>query len=348
MARTRRSTAGRYLKKIEACRAIYERAAEQATVLIKEIFVNSPALIHLIDARCKDTSSLWLKLCEKRYGQPTRQVTDLVAARIITYYNDDVPIILKALNDALEVDPHKSINKREELAAVEFGYTSVHLIARTKGSWSTSPQFSDLRNKWFEIQVRSILEHAWAEIEHEVVYKSGINYPILIKRRFARIAGAIELVEDEFLALRKYQQVLIDLYKDRYDKGQDGTAEIDSVRLIAMLECERPESLGWRTAAKTGKPFASHIDNMCVKALKRVGIRTGQELRSVLNSKALKAAEAFFSREQHIYEPLSHLNTTLLAVLLQSPRIFADYFPEVVTNKAIQKLIRQRRNRQKR
>ena len=126
-----------------------------------------------------------------------------------------------------------------------FGYTSVHLVVRTKGSLSTSPRYPDLRNKWFEIQVRSILEHAWAEIEHEVVYKSGIDYPVLIKRRFARIAGAIELLEAEFLALRNHQQVLIGLYKNRYDKGHDGAVEIDSVRLIALLECERPQSLGW-------------------------------------------------------------------------------------------------------
>src|SRR5262249_53462344 len=163
----------------------------------KEILVNSPALIHLISARCKKSSSLWLKLCEKRYGQPARQLTDVVAARVITYYKDDVPVIVKALTDVLEVNPHKSVNKQEELEAVEFGYTSVHLIVRTKGSWSTSPKYFALRGKWFEIQIRSVLEHAWAEIEHEVVYKSGIIYPPLIKRRFARIAGAIELLEDE-------------------------------------------------------------------------------------------------------------------------------------------------------
>jgi len=348
MARTRRSIAGRYLKRIEACRATYELAAKQAAALIKEILVNSPALIHLINARCKEKPSLWLKLCEKRYGQPTRQVTDIVAARIITYYSDDVPIILKALNDALEVDPHKSVNKREELAAVEFGYTSVHLIARTKGGWSTSPQYFALRNKWFEIQVRSILEHAWAEIEHEVVYKSGIDYPVLIKRRFARIAGAIEMLEHEFLTLRDHQQELIELYKNRYDNGQDGAAEIDSVRLIALLECERPESLGWRRAAQRGTPFPPHIDNRCVKALKHTGIRTGRALRTVLNSKALKAAEALFAREHRISEPLSHLNTARLAVLLESPRTFADYFPEMVPDAAIRKLFAQRKSRGKR
>jgi len=347
MAQTKRSIAGRFFKRFVADKATYDLASQQATALIKEILVNSPVLIHVIGARCKESSSLWLKLCDRGYWQPKRQLTDLVAARIITYYRDDVPVIVDALNNALEIDPHKSVDKREELEAVEFGYTSVHLIARTKGSWSTSPLYFALRSRWFEIQVRSVLEHAWAEIEHEVVYKSGIKYPAHIKRRFARIAGAIEMIEDEFVALRDHQQQLIDGYKSRYDNGQDGTAEIDSVRLIALLECERPTSLGWRAAAKAGTPYPPHIDNRCVKALKRAGVRTGQALKTILRSKELKSAERLFALEHRISEPLSHLNTARLAVLLKSPIIFSDYFPEQLSDDAIQSLFKKRRSQRK-
>ncbi len=347
MARTRRSIAGRFIKSFVANREDHETAAKQATALIEEILVNSPALVHLISARCKKTPSLWLKLCEKKYGQPKRQLTDIVAARVVTYYQDDVQVVVEALNKALEIDLHKSVNKREKLEAIEFGYTSVHLIVRAKRSWSTSPRYSALRNRWFEIQVRSILEHAWAEIEHEVVYKSGIKYPPPIKRRFARIAGAIEMLEDEFLALRRYQQVLIDRYKDLYTNGRDGEIEIDSARLIALLECERPGSLGWRAAAKSGRPFPPHIDDRCVKALKRTGIRTGNALRAVLKSGEIKKTEALFSREYRLSEPVSHLNTARLAVLLKSPTIFADYFPELLSDAVIQRLISQRNTRGK-
>jgi ppGpp synthetase/RelA/SpoT-type nucleotidyltranferase len=345
MAKARQSKASRFLKKFETDRWIYEEAAEQSKALINEILVNSPALIHLIAARCKNVSSLCLKLREQEYGQLTKQITDLVAARVITYYNSDIPIIVKSLNDALEVNPHKSVDKRDQLEAIAFGYTSVHLIVRTKGSWSTSPRYSALRDKWFEIQVRSILEHAWAEIEHEVVYKSGIKYPPLIKRRFARIAGAIEMLEDEFLALREHQAQLINLYKTRYDAGQDQEAELDSVRLIALLECERPEFLGWQAAAQSGMPFAPHTDNRCVKALKRTGIRTGRAFRVLLNSKALKKAEILFVSE-HIAEPMSHLTTARLAVLLKSPTVFADYFPEMESDPAIRRIL-DRQNRQR-
>jgi len=120
------------------------------------------------------------------------------------------------------------------------------------------------------------------------------------------------------------------------------------VRLISLLECERPEALGWRTAADSGMPFPPHIDNRCVKALKFVGIRTPQALRTVLQSKELKAAERLFARVNRLTEPVSHLNTARLAVLLKSRTVFTDFFPELITNTAIQQLLSPRRRQKRR
>jgi ppGpp synthetase/RelA/SpoT-type nucleotidyltranferase len=345
MARTKRSIAERFLKQFERDKPLYDQGSIQAIALINEILVNSPAVIHAVTARPKELSSLRLKLAEKGYSRPKRQVSDLIAARVITYYRDAVPIVVNALSTALEIDKKRSLDKREELEAVEFGYSSVHLIVRTRGGWSTSPQYFALRDRWFEIQIRSLLEHAWAENEHEVVYKSGIEYPAAVKRRFARIAGAIEIIEDEFIELREHRQKLIDQYSARYQSGLDGALEIDSARLIALLECERPDCPGWRAADRDGRPYPAHIDNRCAKALKRVGIRTGKSLQAILRSRELKAAEALFAREHRLSEPLSHLNTARLAVLLNGPVIFSDYFPELLTDIAIQGLLRQRRSR---
>ena len=59
---------------------------------------------------------------------------------MITYYRDHVPIISRALRESLEIDASKSVDKKLKLEIDDkFGYTSVHLIARTKGSWATSP-----------------------------------------------------------------------------------------------------------------------------------------------------------------------------------------------------------------
>jgi hypothetical protein len=53
-----------------------------------------------------------------------------------------------------------------------------------------------------EIQVRSILQHAWAEIEHDLGYKTKNAIPLQIRRRFSRLAGLLELADDEFVHIR--------------------------------------------------------------------------------------------------------------------------------------------------
>src|SRR5580704_18168352 len=111
--------------------------------------------------------------------------------------------------------------KRVELGLHDFGYRSVHLIAKLKQGQVLSGQYQPLRDNWFEIQIRSILEHAWAEIEHEVVYKSGIIFPEVVKRRFARLAGMVELIGDEFLNLREERSRLVEEYKHRYARQLD-------------------------------------------------------------------------------------------------------------------------------
>lgn len=54
----------------------------------------------------------------------------------------------------------------------------------------------------FEIQIRSILQHAWAEIEHELGYKSKNSPPQPIQRRFYRLAGLLEVTDEEFKQIR--------------------------------------------------------------------------------------------------------------------------------------------------
>ena len=69
------------------------------------------------------------------------------------------------------------------------GYASVHYIASLKGSRTSSPEYSRFQNIKFEVQIRSILQHTWAEIEHDLQYKSQESLPRELRRKFARLAG---------------------------------------------------------------------------------------------------------------------------------------------------------------
>ncbi len=331
MAKTIRSITARFVRRYEREFRQYKKAAKVAGKLVRTILSDSQVQIHLTTSRCKKPESLLLKLRKKKYRRPGRQLTDIVGVRVITYFENDIPSIVGLLLHELEVNHHKSEDKRTKLNLTEFGYLSVHLIARTKGRWARSPAFAPIRGMWFEIQVRSILEHAWAEIEHEIVYKSAIRFPEEIKRRFARLAGALEILESEFVALRNERSRLIDTYVEAFHKGTKLKRDtLDSAKLIAMLEVERPNRLGWRSAPAEGVGFPHGIEAICTEALNTAGIKTSSALRHALRSQSVKSAETNFST--FALQAPTHLATILIVLAVQSPAIFRDFFPEMAAN----------------
>lgn len=339
MAKTIRSIAARYLKQYERELPQHTKAASLAEGLVEEILADLPFQIHAITSRCKSLSSLRLKLRTKKYRQPGKQLTDRLGIRVITYFENDIAPVVELLERELEINKHKSEDKRTKLSLREFGYLSVHLIARSKGRWTRQAKYEPLRGMWFEIQVRSILEHAWAEIEHEIVYKSGIVFPDETKRRFARLAGALEILESEFLALRSERWKLIDSYVAAFRKGTKISQDtLDSAKLIALLEVERPDGMGWRSASETETPFPPGIEAVCAAALRSAGVKSSATLRRILRAKTVKNAEKTF-KSLSLQVP-THLASALIAVAVESPGIFRDYFPDMAINSDIAPLLR--------
>jgi ppGpp synthetase/RelA/SpoT-type nucleotidyltranferase len=334
MAKTVRSIAARFLKRYEHELPHHKVSATLAETLVREILGDIPFQIHAITSRCKTLPSLRLKLRTKKYRQPGRQLTDRLGVRIITYFESDIAKVVDLLEQQLEINPKKSEDKRTKLSLREFGYLSVHLIARPKGRWSRSLKYAPLRSTWFEIQIRSILEHAWAEIEHEIVYKSGISFPDETKRRFARLAGTLEILESEFGALRTERWNLVDFYVDAFRTGAKISPDtLDSAKLIAVLEVERPNGESWRLGT-----FPPGIEATCAAALRSAGVKSSAALRRILRSTKQRAAERGFT-SRSLQTP-THLATTLIVVAKESPAIFKDFFPDMVTDPAIAPLLK--------
>src|SRR5260370_23227745 len=146
MARTIRSITARFLKKYKRELPRYKEAAKLARKLVRQVLGGSaPVQIHIISSRCKRLDSLRLKLRKKKYRRPALQVTDKVGVRVITYFENDIAPVVELLKQELEINEHKSEDKRGKLNLREFGYLSVHLIARSKGRWSRAPQFLPIR-----------------------------------------------------------------------------------------------------------------------------------------------------------------------------------------------------------
>ena len=183
---------------------IYEKMAEVIPEKLKEFFGEAGIIVAAVEHRVKTESSLAgkLQLKGEKY-QNIHDITDLVGIRVITFYNDDVDKVASVLERLFEIDWENSIDKRKAHEIDSFGYLSLHYICRIPESAYLNPEHPELNRIRFEVQMRTVLQHAWANMNHDTGYKSGVEIPKVYKRNLSRLAGMLELVDDEFSRIRQ-------------------------------------------------------------------------------------------------------------------------------------------------
>ncbi len=193
----------RLLDEYEAARGLYNDFARSLSGLIGNLLSHQNIQTHSVTFRGKDPSSLAGKLRrpDKSYTA-LADITDLAGVRVTTYFADDVDLVANLLSTEFSVDQRASIDKRQFSDPNQFGYRSLHYVLSFNANRVGLAEYRNFANFKCEVQVRSILQHAWAEIEHDLGYKSAAGVPAPLRRRFARIAGLLELADDEFSSIR--------------------------------------------------------------------------------------------------------------------------------------------------
>lgn len=190
------------LRDYAAARHRYQECAEKTATLIGDLLREDGIRIHTIDKRSKDPEKLRDKLLRKwHHYKQLSDVTDLAAVRVICYFAEDVDKTARIIEREFIVDPTHSVDKRSLIEADRFGYVSMHHIVQWSPTRCVLTEHHRLKDLRVEIQTRSLLQHAWAEIEHDLGYK---HVPVsrAIRRRFSRIAGLFELADMEFAEIR--------------------------------------------------------------------------------------------------------------------------------------------------
>jgi ppGpp synthetase/RelA/SpoT-type nucleotidyltranferase len=251
--------------------------------IIAEVLSDAGVPVHSVSHRVKDFESTLRKLNLKtdRYSGVS-DLTDLLGIRVITYFSDDVDKVAEVIRSEFKIDSKNSIDKRKALDPNQFGYLSLHFVAGMTNKRSRFTEYKRFGDKKFELQIRSILQHAWAEIEHDLGYKAKSGLPDQLKRRFFRLAGMLELADEEFERLRRE----ISDYENEVGvaiKQSPQTLPINQSTLMSSLENEQPlKELDEIIAKVRGSDLRKEIDPLYVVRegdnLKILGVKNIDEL----------------------------------------------------------------------
>ena len=187
---------------------VLRQAAEEFTALVTAILDDAGINYLSVTGRAKGVASFAAKAArsvdgERVFADPLNEITDQIGIRVITYVQSDVDAVAELLDDQVVVHDDRDLG-RETASEGRFGYASRHLLIGLDSAREGLPAYENLLGRLAQVQIRTVLQHAWAEFEHDIRYKGTIpdEHVPDFDRRFTLAAGLLELADREFSTIR--------------------------------------------------------------------------------------------------------------------------------------------------
>lgn len=310
-------------------RPMYEEFSTIVRNILRETFERKGIKTHSIEARAKSLESFGEKAMAPsendinvpKYPDPLKQITDLAGVRVITFFPKTLGEVDKNITEQVHVietvDHTKSLHE-----AAQFGYQSVHYLVQLKADRVKLPEYQKFAGVIAEIQIRTVLQHAWAEIEHDIQYKSKVTIPAEIKRRFMALAGMLEIADREFQAIQDADLSLRVHARQLVNEGNFEKVEITPDALKSYLDrklgpddrmadysydwtARLLRQLGFTNFRQVDECIRDYDDDRVSRAL--YGGRQGQLSRF---ESILAASMGTHFLEQHLWKSLPWFNST--------------------------------------
>ncbi len=281
------------LENYKISRPLYDNYTTKLKSLIIELVKEQKIEFHLIESRTKTIDSFQEKIKRKtdKY-QNLEEITDLSALRIIVYYPTDIKKIENLIDKEFIVDKENSVVSGEELKTNEFGYLSSHLIFSLANNRNNLSEWKYYDKFKCEIQIRTVLQHAWASISHSLQYKTKTDIPSNLQRKLFRLAGLFELADEQFVDIKKVHESLISEIKSEDIKVSD--RELNMLTISNFIENSEIVNNVYSIALRSGfidqneEPNLEHNDvestSELIRYSKFLNINTISELDKCLKS----------------------------------------------------------------
>ena len=222
---------------------LYQDFAETVRDILADAIASRGLRVNDIQFRAKELESFGKKSIapkeqspgEPKYRNPLAEITDLAGVRVITFFPrtvDQVGECIQSEFDIIERVDHTATAQQEE----RLGYQSVHYIVRLGNNRRRLAEYQRFDGLVAEVQVRTVMQHAWAEIEHDIRYKSKSAIPLAISRRFMTLAGLLEIADREFQAIQEEDADLRAAARTLIDEGRLDEVEVTADALHSYLD----------------------------------------------------------------------------------------------------------------
>lgn len=263
-------------------RPVYEGLSDIARSMIESLLREQQIDYLSVTSRAKTIKSLEDKLKKKTYGKAS-DIHDYSGIRVVVFIESDVEKVSALIHSSFNVHQDKSLDKSAELGVDRMGYRSRHLVCDLGKNRESLPEYSAYRGMLFEVQTRTVLQHAWAEIEHDRQYKLSGVLPAHLQRRLHLAAGTLEMVDREFDAIARAIDEYSQVVREK-TRGGDLEIEIDSTSVRTYLE-----QLSVPRRVELG--YLDKVDTV-FDELRNFGIRTLADLAAILSPAFLGAVAA--------------------------------------------------------
>lgn len=209
---------------------LHNRLAESVRSLLQNILDLRKIEYLSITSRCKTMESASEKIRRKRYLTPSTQLTDLCGIRVVTYLPEQVDKVSQAIRQIFEIDESNSEDQATGLGSDKVGYRSVHFVCTLGPLRAGLPEYEALADLKFEIQVRTVLQHAWAELAHDNSFKLGANLPDELQRKLNLHSASLEIVDIAFQEISD----AVKLYRSQLDHATSDENKKEPINSITL------------------------------------------------------------------------------------------------------------------
>lgn len=266
----------------DRCQTVFRTMEDVIRNSLKKQLEERKLYITALESRIKARESLIGKLRLKGYKYKSiSDLTDIVGARVITFYSEEVDKIAAMVESIFNIDWENSVDKRKTHDLSSFGYMSLHYICRIPRNLYYDAQMPEINEFRFEIQMRTALQHVWANINHDIGYKGG-DVPQSHLRTLNCMAGMLELVDEQFSKIR----IEINDYRRRVKAlvadGNFSEVQLNTETFESYLELKPFDALINRIASINQAEIYHDSLSRFVIPLKKLGFETLGDIEKMI------------------------------------------------------------------